>query len=31
VLNMKLLLDTFLPDAVLKSLYNFLHLSAPMQ
>jgi len=31
VLNMKLLLDTFLPDAVLKSLYNFLHLPAPMQ
>ena len=31
VLNMKLLLDTFLPDSVLKSLYNFLHLPAPMQ
>src|SRR5881227_562563 len=29
VLNMKLLLDTFLPGAVLKSLYGFLHIPAP--
>src|SRR5213596_2136676 len=28
-LNVKLLLDTFLPDAVLKTLYNSLGLSAP--
>src|SRR5213596_3425521 len=29
LLNVKLLLDTFLPDAVLKTLYNSLGLSAP--
>ena len=29
VLNLKLLLDTFLPDAVLKALYNSLRLPAP--
>src|SRR5213594_494727 len=29
VLNVKLLLDTFLPGAVLKSLYGFLHIPAP--
>ena len=26
VLNVKLLLDTFLPDAALRALYQFLHL-----
>ncbi|PYK09724.1 MAG: divalent metal cation transporter, partial [Verrucomicrobia bacterium] len=31
VLNLKLLLDTFLPDSVLKSIYGFLHLPAPTQ
>ena len=31
VLNVKLLLDTFLPDAVLKSLYDFFHIPAPTQ
>ena len=30
VLNVKLLLDTFLPDSVLKSLYGFFHIRAPM-
>src|SRR6059036_337998 len=29
LLNVKLLLDTFLPGAVLKSLYGFLHIPAP--
>jgi manganese transport protein len=29
VLNVKLLLDTFLPDAVLRALYEFLHLPVP--
>jgi len=29
VLNVKLLLDTFLPDAVLKALYNSLRLPSP--
>lgn len=29
VLNVKLLLDTFLPDSVLKSIYDFLHIPAP--
>jgi manganese transport protein len=29
VLNVKLLLDTFLPDSVLKSLYGFFHIPAP--
>src|SRR5881398_1868337 len=29
VLNVKLLMDTFLPGAVLKSLYGFLHIPAP--
>jgi len=29
LLNMKLLLDTFVPGAVLKSLYGLLHLPAP--
>ena len=29
VLNVKLLLDTFLPGAVLKSFYGFLHIPAP--
>src|SRR2546429_3538728 len=29
VLNVKLLLDTFLPDAVLKALYGFLHIAPP--
>jgi manganese transport protein len=29
VLNVKLLFDTFLPDAVLKTFYGFLHLPAP--
>jgi manganese transport protein len=28
-LNVKLLLDTFLPDAVLKSLYDFFHIPVP--
>jgi manganese transport protein len=28
-LNMKLLLDTFLPDAALKSLYGFFHIGIP--
>jgi manganese transport protein len=31
VLNVKLLLDTFLPDAVLKSLYDLFQLPAPTQ
>ena len=29
LLNVKLLLDTFLPDATLKSLYGFFHIPAP--
>src|SRR5947199_5153417 len=29
VLNLKLLLDTFLPDAALKSLYGFFHIPIP--
>src|SRR5215471_10374727 len=29
LLNVKLLLDTFLPDAALKSLYGFLHIPVP--
>ena len=29
VLNVKLLLDTFLPDAVLRSLYGFFHIPMP--
>jgi manganese transport protein len=29
LLNVKLLLDTFLPDAALKSLYDFLHIPVP--
>jgi len=29
VLNVKLLLDTFLPDSALKALYSFLHLPPP--
>jgi manganese transport protein len=29
LLNLKLLLDTFLPDAALKSLYGFFHIPAP--
>ena len=29
VLNVKLLLDTFLPDAMLKALYGFLHIAPP--
>jgi len=29
VLNVKLLLDTFLPDSVLKTLYGLLGLPAP--
>src|SRR5437667_4543680 len=29
VLNVKLLLDTFLPDAALKSLYDFFHVPVP--
>src|SRR5438046_7664879 len=29
VLNVKLLLDTFLPDAMLKALYGFLHIARP--
>jgi manganese transport protein len=31
VLNVKLLLDTFLPDAVLRALYQFLHLPVPAE
>ena len=31
VLNVKLLFDTFMPAAVLKAIYGFLHLPAPMQ
>jgi manganese transport protein len=31
VLNVKLLLDTFLPDAMLKALYGFLHIAPPTQ
>ena len=31
VLNVKLLLDTFLPDAVLKALYGFLHIPSPTE
>jgi len=31
VLNVKLLLDTFLPDAVLKTLYGFLHIPSPTE
>ncbi len=31
LLNVKLLLDTFLPDAALKSIYGFLHLPVPIQ
>src|SRR5881394_3802669 len=31
LLNVKLLLDTFLPDAALKSVYGFLHLPVPIQ
>jgi manganese transport protein len=31
VLNLKLLLDTFLPDAVLRALYEFLHLPVPTE
>src|SRR5438309_2543858 len=31
VLNAKLLLDTFLPDSVLQSLYGFFHIPAPTQ
>jgi len=31
VLNVKLLLDTFLPDSILQSLYGFFHISAPTQ
>ena len=31
LLNVKLLLDTFLPDAALKSLYGFFHIPAPTQ
>jgi manganese transport protein len=31
VLNVKLLLDTFLPDSVLRALYDFLHIPAPTQ
>jgi len=27
----KLLVDTFLPDAALKSVYGFLHLPVPIQ
>jgi manganese transport protein len=29
VLNVKLLLDTFLPDSVRKSLYGFFHIPVP--
>src|ERR1700757_1726627 len=31
VLNVKLLLDTFLPDAMLKALYGFLHIAPPTE
>src|SRR5438876_428494 len=31
VLNMKLLLDTFLPNTLLKTLYGFFHIPAPTQ
>jgi manganese transport protein len=31
LLNVKLLLDTFLPEAALKSIYGFLHLPVPIQ
>ena len=31
LLNVKLLLDTFLPAGVLKSVYGFLHLPVPIQ
>jgi len=31
VLNAKLLLDTFLPDSVLQSLYGFFHIPVPTQ
>jgi manganese transport protein len=31
VLNLKLLFDTFIPDAVLKAFYHFLHLPMPTQ
>ena len=31
VLNVKLLFDTFMPDAVLKAFYRFLHLPIPTQ
>jgi manganese transport protein len=31
LLNLKLLLDTFLPDSVLKAIYGFLHVLAPTQ
>ena len=31
LLNVKLLLDTFLPDTALKSVYGFLHLPVPIQ
>jgi manganese transport protein len=31
LLNVKLLLDTFLPDAALKLIYGFLHLPVPIQ
>jgi manganese transport protein len=31
LLNVKLLVDTFLPDAALKSVYGFLHLPVPIQ
>src|SRR5207253_3496406 len=31
LLNVKLLLDTFLPDAAIKSLYGFFHIPAPTQ
>jgi manganese transport protein len=31
LLNLKLLLDTFLPDAVLSAFYGFFHIPAPTQ
>src|SRR6201997_5394859 len=31
LLNVKLLLDTFLPDAMLKALYGFLHIAPPTE
>jgi len=31
LLNLKLLLDTFLPDAALKAFYGFFHITAPTQ